>query len=45
MLKGVTAFSGFSSDDLAAAKAFHAGTLGLDVAEGGQDERGISRTE
>ena len=33
MLKGSPAFSGFSSNDIAAAKAFYADTLGLDVTE------------
>ncbi|MBA3843158.1 MAG: VOC family protein [Actinobacteria bacterium] len=33
MLKGTHAFSGFSVDDVAAAKRFYAETLGLDVAE------------
>jgi predicted enzyme related to lactoylglutathione lyase len=33
MLKDSHAFSGFSSNDIAAAKAFYANTLGLDVTE------------
>jgi len=33
MLENATAFSGFSTDDLAAAKAFYGGTLGLDASE------------
>ena len=33
MLKDAPAFSGFSSNDIAAAKAFYADTLGLDVSE------------
>ena len=33
MLNGSTAFSGYSSDDIAAAKVFYADTLGLDVKE------------
>jgi predicted enzyme related to lactoylglutathione lyase len=33
MLKDSHAFSGFSSNDIAAAKAFYADTLGLDVTE------------
>ena len=33
MLRGSTAFSGFSSNDIAAAKAFYGETLGLDVSE------------
>ena len=35
MFKETKAFSGFSVDDLAAAKEFYGGTLGLDVEEGG----------
>ena len=34
MLSGSKAFSGFSSNDLAAAKAFYGDTLRLDVSEG-----------
>jgi len=33
MLKDSQAFSGFSSNDIPAAKAFYSNTLGLDVAE------------
>src|SRR5215813_1639883 len=33
MLKGSKAFSGFSANDIAKAKQFYAGTLGLDVSE------------
>jgi len=33
MFKNTKAYSGFSVDDIPAAKAFYAGTLGLDVAE------------
>ncbi len=33
MFKDTEAFSGFSVDDIAAAKAFYNGTLGLDVSE------------
>ncbi len=33
MFKNTKAYSGFSVDDIAAAKEFYAGTLGLDVAE------------
>ncbi len=33
MLKQQRAFSGYSADDIGAAKAFYAGTLGLDVTE------------
>ena len=33
MLKASHAFSGFSSDDIDAARAFYGGTLGLDVTE------------
>ena len=33
MLKNSHAFSGFSSDDIPAARAFYADTLGLDVTE------------
>ena len=33
MLKDAPAFSGFSSNDIAAAKAFYGDTLGLDVSE------------
>ncbi len=33
MFKDAKAFSGFSVDDIPAAKAFYAGTLGLDVTE------------
>jgi catechol 2,3-dioxygenase-like lactoylglutathione lyase family enzyme len=33
MLNGSKAFSGFSSNDIAAAKAFYADTLGLDATE------------
>ena len=36
MLKGSEAFSGFSVKDLAAAKEFYGGTLGLEVEEGSQ---------
>ncbi len=35
MLKGSDAFSGFSVNDLAAAKEFYSGTLGLEVEEDG----------
>jgi predicted enzyme related to lactoylglutathione lyase len=34
MLKDSPAFSGFSVDDVATAKAFYGGTLGLDVSDG-----------
>jgi catechol 2,3-dioxygenase-like lactoylglutathione lyase family enzyme len=34
MLSGATAFSGFSTNDIPKAKAFYAGTLGLNVTEG-----------
>src|SRR5262245_28954415 len=37
MLKGQTAFSGFSTNDIPAAKDFYGGTLGLDVSEGNGD--------
>ena len=33
MLGGTKAYSGFSVDDIPAAKAFYGGTLGLDVSE------------
>ena len=33
MLKGTTAFSGFSSNDIPKAKAFYGDTLGVDVTE------------
>ena len=33
MLNGTTAFSGFSTNDIAKAKAFYADTLGLNVTE------------
>jgi len=33
MLKGTTAFSGFSSDDIPKARAFYGDTLGVDVSE------------
>ena len=33
MLNGATAFSGYSSNDIAASKAFYADTLGLSVTE------------
>lgn len=33
MLSGSHAFSGFSSNDIAAARAFYGGTLGLEVTE------------
>lgn len=39
MLKDSKAFSGFSVDDLAKAKQFYGGTLGLDVT---QDEMGLT---
>ena len=35
MIKQSKAFSGFSVDDLAAAKAFYGGTLGVDLEESG----------
>jgi catechol 2,3-dioxygenase-like lactoylglutathione lyase family enzyme len=35
MLEGSSAFSGFSVNDLAAAKEFYGGTLGLDVQDDG----------
>ena len=34
MLRDSSAFSGFSVDDLSKAKAFYAGTLGLEVSDG-----------
>jgi catechol 2,3-dioxygenase-like lactoylglutathione lyase family enzyme len=34
MLNDATTYSGFSTNDIAAAKAFYADTLGLDVSEG-----------
>jgi catechol 2,3-dioxygenase-like lactoylglutathione lyase family enzyme len=39
MLKGNNAFSGFSVNDLAAAKEFYGGTLGLEVEDGPQGLR------
>jgi catechol 2,3-dioxygenase-like lactoylglutathione lyase family enzyme len=39
MLNGATAFSGFSSNDIGAARSFYGGTLGLDATE---SEEGLS---
>jgi catechol 2,3-dioxygenase-like lactoylglutathione lyase family enzyme len=40
MLTGATAFSGYSTNDIAAARDFYADTLGLDTSE--SDEGGLS---